>query len=275
MMSEINRRFFNDTKFAIACGICGFLTVAFFLCIFLLVKTVNEVTPESPADYYNSVTLMGRGEVLATSDIASFNFQVMETAESVEAAQNVATQKVNNIIAKLKERGIEDKDIKTTSYNVSPKYEWQSQVCPVGQICPEGRSVIVGYNVSQSVDVKVREVDQAGDLLTMIGQEQVSYVSNLQFSIDDEENLKAEARAKAITNAKAKAAELEKQLGVKLDDIISFYEEDDRYPMYDAYRMESYAVDGMGGASVKSSPDLPTGENTVSVNVSVTFKIEN
>lgn len=252
---------------------CAINAVLILLAAFLLAVTIAAFKDlsDDPIGYSNVVTIMGEGQVTAVADIATFNFTVAETSESVEDAQKIATGKVNSILDKLKENGIEDKDIKTQSYNTNPRYEWRSN-CPLTleRNCG-GSNEIVGYEVSQSITVKIRETEKAGDLIALVGAGEVSYISGLQFSIDDEDALKAEAREAAINDAKAKAKVLAKQLGVDLDDIVSFSEDSDGYyPTYDAYGGEMRSLE----AVAQSAPKIPTGENTISSRVYITFEIE-
>jgi hypothetical protein len=100
------------------------------------------------------------------------------------------------------------------NYNINPKYQWviDKTNCFGPNNCPNGNSVIVGYDVSQTMEVKIRDTKKAGELLTLVGKQGVGNVSGLQFSIDDEDALKQVAVSKAIEDAKA------------LDDTISDYE---------------------------------------------------
>lgn len=262
--------FFNDTKKAISVGIAGLLVVFACLAVFLIAQTIETLdgNGQHPS---NVITVSGEGEVLAVPDIATFDYTVREVADNVEAAQAEATSKSNRVIAILEEKGIEDADIKTTNYNIQPRYEWQQEACLPGQDCRGGRNVIVGQEVSQTVEVKVRDTEKAGEILSEIGQQEVSNVSSLRFSIDDEDVLKTEARELAINEAMEKAEKLATQLGVKIEGVVSFHEDQGYdYPMGmggDAsYRSEAVMMD--------SAPELPSGENAVTTRVSITFEIK-
>src|SRR3989338_6144941 len=92
--------------------------------------------------------------------------------------------------------------------------------------CPPrpGKSVISGYEASESITVKVRNTDDVGTIMQGLGTIGVSNLSGPNFSIDDEDALKAEARKKAIDDAREKAKILAKDLGVRLGRISSFSE---------------------------------------------------
>lgn len=221
----------------------------------------------------NVIAVNGIGEVLAVPDIASFSFSVVEEGKTVKEAQDKATKKINLILDAVKALGVEEKDIKTTGYNSYPKYDYeQTKICSVGY-CPPGKQVLSGYEVSQSITVKVRKTDDAGTVLTKVGELGASNISGLDFVVDDLEKIKAEAREKAVADAKAKAKVLAKTLGVKLDTIVNFYESGDYQPPI-MYAMDSKVM-GMGGANEvqRPVPSIPTGENKIVSNVTITYEV--
>jgi uncharacterized protein YggE len=265
------KKILNDTKYAISAGILSLILVALVLVVYLVVRIFNYADPQPP--FENTITLTGEGEVVVVPDVATFTYTVREASETVATAQQMATEKSNRILALLKENEVDEKDIKTLSYNIFPKYEWQAEVCLEGQFCRGGNNVIVGHEVSQTVQVKVKDTTKAGDLLGLIGDEEVQNVSGLTFSVGDEESLKKEARQLAIEDAKEKADALAKQLGIELDDIVSFSEESEgRFP--GLYGMGGGIEARMMSADSMASPEISLGENTVKSTVYITFEIE-
>ncbi len=97
----------------------------------------------------------------------------------------------------------------------------------------------------------------------------VNNVNNLGFSVENPDKLKSEARAKAIADAKKKADELRGQINIKLGKIINFYENVGGYP--GPYYMKA---EGLGGGVGAPGPSLPTGENVITVNVTITYQIK-
>lgn len=252
------------------------LTSITLLGVFLGVRVVSELKQLSYVGKgvypSNTVAVNGTGEVYAVPDVASFSFSVIEEAKTVKDAQDKATKKMNSILASIKEMGIEDKDVKTTSYNSYPKYEYTQSACSVNY-CPPGKQVLTGYEVSQTITVKVRKTDDAGTVLTKVGDLGASNISGLDFVVDDMDKAKAEAREKAVADAKAKAEVLSKTLGVKLVKIVSFYESGDAVPPI-MYAMDSKAM-GAGMMETQAvAPQLPTGENKISSTVTITYELE-
>ncbi|HYF10619.1 MAG TPA: SIMPL domain-containing protein [Candidatus Paceibacterota bacterium] len=221
----------------------------------------------------NTITVDGRGEVNYKPDIATFTFAVTEEGKTVAEAQAKSSERMDKALKFLKDSGVEDKDVKTTGYHISPKYSYQtSATCvPYGPCVPPDPK-IVGYTVSQNVEVKVRKTDEAGDLLSGIGNVGVQNVSSLMFSVDDEEKYKREARAKAIEDARAKAKALASDLDVRIVRVVSFSEAG--YPMpYYGYGKGGVAYDRMEVAPQVANVQVPSGENEVVSQVSITYEI--
>ncbi|MEK7567883.1 MAG: SIMPL domain-containing protein [Patescibacteria group bacterium] len=252
--------------------------------IFMAAKTINEFRKGAyigrDVASQNTITVTGEGEVLAKPDIATFTFSVTEEGKTVSEAQKKATDKTNKTMDFLKKRDVDDKkDTKTLSYNINPKYEYyyQPQImapCSV-DYCPP-RPVkepkIIGYEVSQTIEVKVRKLEDAGNLLTGVGEIGVQNVGGLQFKIEDEDKVKREAQEKAIDVAKEKAEKLADQLGVSLVRITNF-SEGGNYPIY-YNKMMTVSADSYGrGGAAEPAPSVPSGENQILSNVTITYEI--
>ena len=217
-----------------------------------------------------TISVSGSGEVLAVPDIGQFSFSVEAEGEDASAAQETSGVKINEIISYLRSAGVEEKDIKTQNYNLYPNWRYEDRVCPVGTFC-QGERVQDGFSVSQSIMVKVRDTQKAGEVISGVGDLGATNISNLAFTTDDTEVIKAEARKLAIEDAKEKAAILAEDLGVELIQLSSYYEENNRYePFYDTRMMSM--EEGMGGEF--GGPELPMGENSTMVSVNVTYLVK-
>jgi len=246
----------------------GTLTI---LAIFLLSQAVNTLgnvgRPANPAT--DTITIQGDGQATVPPDVARVSFTVENTAEAVVDAQAATTKQANAVLDFVKEQGVADKDVKTLSYEITPQYSYPNP-CTSGFECPLyiGTPKVTGYKVSETVQVTMRDLTAVGTLLGGLGKLSVQNVSGPSFALDDSTAGYDAARADAINKAKIQANLLAKQLGVHLGKIVNFSESSGNrtYPMY---AMESSA----GGASVKSTPSIPTGENTYSASVSITYEI--
>lgn len=238
------------------------------LALFLLILSVHEIGNLGRySTYTNTITVEGTGTGTAVPNVAMIDFSVTETAATVADAQQKATAKTDAALAAMKTLGIEDKDVKTISYNVNPQYE---QTPCYNGICPTSAPKITGYQVMETVEVKIRDTAKAGDALQALGTLNVQNISGPNFTVDEDEAVHNVAREEAIDNAKAKAKALADRLGVRLGKVVSFYENTGpMYPMYD-----SYGYDGKAGMmEAQAAPSLPTGEQETNVSVSVTFEI--
>ena len=115
----------------------------------------------------NVISVSGKGEVFAVPDIANFTFGAEETAKTVAEAQKLVTDKVNKGIEIVKAAGVEEKDIKTVGYNIYPHYNYIQPICTQFN-CPPGKQTIDGYQVSQTIEVKVRDTSKAGTILVSL-----------------------------------------------------------------------------------------------------------
>lgn len=221
----------------------------------------------------NTISVSGEGEVFAAPDIANISFTVREEAKNVSDAQDKVTVKTKAALAVIRKLGVADKDIKTQNYSSYPRYEWQEgTVSCMGMNCPPyhpGKQVIVGYEVSQSITLKVRDLEIVNNIVEGLATAGVTEMQGPNFSIDDEDALKAEARKIAINKAREKAEVLARDLGVTLVRVVSF-SEGGYYPMYDR-AMSFSAAKGIG--ENVALPEIPQGENKITSNVTVTYEI--
>lgn len=214
----------------------------------------------------NVITVTGHGEIQAVPDIANVSFTIKKEAKTVKEAQTQVSDIEKKVLESLKTNNILAKDIKTINASFNPKYEYKYGV-PCGQYCP-GKNVIVGYEASESIDLKIRSTDDVGKIIQDLGTLGVTELSGPNFTVENEEGLKAQARKEAIDEAKAKAKILAKDLGVRLGRITSFSEGGDYpRPMYEKTMM------GAGDMASSTPAVLPVGENTISSDVTITYKI--
>jgi uncharacterized protein len=223
----------------------------------------------------NTITLSGYGEVTAAPDIANVYFTIEKEAKTVKAAQDAVASTEAKVLEYLRGEDVEDRDIQTSNASFYPKYETargDRSILPCNEFyCPPvpDKTVIVGYVASESITLKVRDIDAVGDLMTGLGERGVSQLSGPNFSIDDEDMLKADARKKAIEDAREKAKALAKDLGVRLGRVVTFSESDYPVPFYS----RGAALMAEDAAQKAPSAELPTGENIISSNVTLTYEI--
>jgi hypothetical protein len=207
-------------------------------------------------------SVTGEGKTYVKPDVAITNLGV--TSEGAESSDvvNKNNEKMNAIIKAVKDLGIDDKDIQTSMYNLSPKYNYTR----------ENGSYLDGYTLNQQITVKIRDFDKISSVLDVATQNGANQVGNLQITVDDQETYKAEARQKAIESAKEKAKEMAKESGIKLGKIVDISESYDGYVPYPMNDMVFESSVAKGGASV--APQIETGQEEITVTVYLTYKIK-
>ena len=232
------------------------LTVAVILGLSFIIGKNVETTKLPPV----TISVSGEGKVSAVPDIASLSFGVQTGRQTTaQDAMEKLSSDMNEVLEAVKAKGIEDKDIRTESLNLFPAYDWD-----------EGTRIDKGFEASQSLRVKVRDLAKIGDVLTAATSAGANQAGGVSFTIDEPEDLQAEAREEAIENAKEKAEELAKELGVSLGKLRGFNEGGyTPAPMYDrAMMMEGIGMGGGGGPI-----QVPSGEQEVRMNVTLTYEV--
>ncbi len=222
-------------------------------------------------DFPVNISVEGTGEVYAKPDVASFSFTIQTKEADAVSAQNAATKIMDGIEAYLKGKGVEERDIKTTSYTLNPRYEYPETRCIDGYCPPQGEPKVIGYGVDHSVMVKVRKTEDAGMLISGIGELGAMGMSELSFTIDDEDVLKAEARMKAIADAEAKAKVLAEKFGVHIVRMTGYWE--NAGPMPYGNGMGGVAMDMAMTKEAAMPANIPMGENTITSTVSITYEV--
>lgn len=215
------------------------------------------------------VTVSGEGKVSARPDVARVTATVLTEGRALSSAQEENSRKAGAVTAYLKGKGVTDKDIKTSGYNIFPQYVYpqpcRGDICPLDQNLPR----IVGYQVRSSYEVTVRDLGAVNDILGGVVEAGVNEIGGIIFTIDKPDDLKAEARKLAIENAKEKAAELAGDLGRRLGRVVSFTEGGAPGPVF---RAEFETLGGKGGDGFL--PSVEPGENEVVVGVLLTYELK-
>lgn len=227
----------------------------------IVIMALISMQTQIPPDRF-SVSATGR--VFAKADIANltigFKTEVKTTA--AEAVQE-NSEKMNDVIKELKSLDIEAKDIQTSSYNLNPVYDWTEST---GQR-------LKGYQVTQNVTIKIRDLDKIGDAIAKTAEQGANQVGNINFTIDDEYELKNEARAGAIEKAQEKARAIALETGMKLGKIVNIYENQVYYPDSVNYS-RSYEAIGIGGGGAIDAPTIEAGQNEVQVEVTLVYEVK-
>jgi len=248
-----------------------FVLIMLGVTTFLFAKTLVELKElkfvGQGVEFRNTITVSGQGELTVVPDTVEFSFAVIKEAGEVEDAQEQVTKIMNGLLLYLGEFGVKEEDTKTTNYNISPRYDFSRQITPFPP--QPGKRELIGYEVAHFITIKVRSLDLVGSIIAELGKRGATNLSQIRFTVEDEEVVKAEARKMAIEDAQEKAKILSKDLKVRIVKVVSF-NESGRSPFQRTFGTTAL-LESLDGGFI---PEIPVGENTITSNVSITYSIE-
>lgn len=236
--------------------------VMFFIFLFVFSKW-GPAIPFSVLSQPKGEPMMvtGEGKVTVVPDIARISAGIEEKGTSLKVAQETANKKSQSLVSELKKLGIEEKDIKTSSYNIYPTTDYETDPPRIS-----------GYRVSTSYNITVRDVDKANDVLVSVTAAGANLVGGISFDLSEEAEAKAfsDARKDAVQKAKQKAESLSNASGVTLGKIINVSEGITGSPV--RYAMPMAGGGDMALESKMTAPDVEPG--TTEINLAVTLSYE-
>ncbi len=205
------------------------------------------------------ISVSGEGKSAAAPDIAQLSFGItVQRRPTAKEAMSELAQGMNAVLDAVKQAGVPEKDITTEQLSLNPAYDWSS-----------GRQVARGFDASQSLRVKVRDMAKVSDVLGAATAAGANQAGGVQFTVDNPEQSRATARAEAIAQAQQKAEILADQLGMKLGKLKNFSEGGGATPP-----MYSRLSAGMAEAQAADmATPLPAGEQDVNVTVTLTYEL--
>lgn len=226
-----------------------------------IVSQPQRVKQEAEAN--REISVQGTGTVTTPPDIASVTLGVNTGPRSTaKEAMSLLTQKFNNVLQAVRSEGIKDEDIKAQNVSVNPVYDYT-----------EGKQTLRGFEATESIRVKIRDFDKIGTVLAKTTAEGVNQVGGVSFEIDNPEGIQLQAQQKAIADARKRAEELAKSMGVHLGKVKTFTTSSNGV-MEPAYK-RSYAADSvssMGGAAPVPI-EVPSGSQEVNATVTITYSL--
>lgn len=210
------------------------------------------------SSYPPGLVVTGSGTVETNPDIAYLNLGVDLRSEDAAEVVSDGSSRMEAILDAIKAAGISDEDIRTAGYNLWVENRYDPNT---GRQTGE-----IDYHLSHSVRVTVRDMDQVGTILATAVNAGANNVGQVSFSVEDTEALVAEARNRAVVDARAKAQSLAQALDITLGQIISVSESGGWAP--EPYRMD------MGGGVLEAAAAVPLPAGSFSVSVSVVLVYE-
>jgi hypothetical protein len=205
-----------------------------------------------------TLTVSGMGESEGVPDQAHLSAGVTTTAVTAAAALSENASRMNGVFAALKKLGVPERKIQTSNFSVQPQY-------PPYNANATGVQRIVGYSVSNQVDVTLDDVKKLGPALDALVASGANQINSVSFGIADPKPLLATARADAVADAKSRAETYANAAGVSLGSIVSISDANVSIsPPVPMARMTMAKQD---------STPVAEGEQTVSASVTIVWEI--
>jgi uncharacterized protein YggE len=165
------------------------------------------------------IWVIGEGAVAIEPDLALLTLGVDATGDTVAEARDVTATAMDAIIKALKARGVQDKDIQTQSFNIFPMYEFL-EIVEDGR--RTGRQVLTGYRVSNTAAVKIRDLDNFGEIIDEVAKAggNETRINGISFTVEDTSALEVELRESAVADALTKADHLAELSGVDRERLV-------------------------------------------------------
>ena len=209
-----------------------------------------------------TITVNASGTAKAVPDKAEISFGVTTQAKTPDAAQQENAETIDKVIAHLKERGIEEKSIQTSGYNLYPEYDYNGNT-------PK----ITGYQVRTTLTVTDQDIDDAGDIVSECVKLGINDVDNFRFYASTYDEAYEEALVSAVAAANKKAEVLAKSADGELGRVLSLNEGYQnttyRYAKANYAMAEAAAMDTGAGFGMSVMP----GEAEITAQVTVTDEL--
>jgi uncharacterized protein len=250
-------------------GLGGLLVIFVAFLIVQQVYNFNQlVNNQKPA---NTISVSADGKVTAVPDLATVDIGVLTQGSTATEVTTQNNQKVNQVIAYIKQQGISSQDITTSELNLSPQQSY-------GEMLPGGSSTpkITGYQGEQTVTVKVHGVDTDQSVLDTILDGAVNNganeINDVNLSFNDPTALQQKAELNAIDNAKLKAQALASEAGLTLGKVVSVSETNSELPQPTPFEMNA-SVGAIAAQAPTVAPNVQPGSQEIDESMTVTYEV--
>jgi uncharacterized protein YggE len=220
--------------------------------------TVSAQTPTVPAGPTDAtyLSVSAQAESSRVPDVATLSVGVVTQAADGNAAMRQNATQMSKVVAGIKSAGIADRDVQTSAVNLSPQYRYAENEPPK----------ITGYQASNTVSIKVRDIARLGEVLDALAAQGANQINGPSFEIDEPEPVYDEARLKALTKAQARAKTYADALNLRVRRIVSISEGGGN-------GFQPMPMKAMAMMDRQESTPIAPGENSVSVNLDVVFEL--
>ena len=215
------------------------------------------------------ILVTGQGTVTLEPDLVLLNLGVESFAKTVAQARDEAARAMDAIVSALNNRGVENKDIQTRFFNISPQYEFI-------EVVEEGirthKQVVVGYRVNNSAAVKVRDLDAVGTIVDEVATAggDATRINGISFTVEDPKPFMVQLREAAVGDALAKAQHFASLTGVSLGRLVFISESGGGQPVVRAFEEQAFAI----AAAAAPPTSISGGELELRMTVQALFGIQ-
>ena len=230
--------------------------------------TAQLLRPGSSAD--TGIWVNGTGKATGDPNLGLLSLGVEALADTASEARETAAGAIDATISMLRSNNIQDRDMQTSQFSISPRYNTQ-EITRCGGCRAEFERVLIGYQVTNTLTIKVRELDNIGNIIdgAIDAADNLVRIDRVSFTIENIKPLQNEAREEAIADLFTKANAMATLAGVKLGKLVFLTESGSSVPQSFS-RIESAAAFGFAG---DKSTSILAGELDANVNVQGVFAI--
>ena len=227
-----------------------------------LQSSTGFATPTLYGGQQSGIWVNGIGRVTVTPDLGLLDLGVEARATTVAEARDQAASAMTSIMDVLADAGIEERDIRTQFFNIQPEYVWNET---------ERQQEIVGYRVTNTVNVKVRDLEAMGALIDQVSTAggDLTRINSIRFTVEDTNQFATQAREAAVKQAMEKAQQFAQLTGTTLGKLAYIAESGASVPVVRDFAFEERAV---AAAAAPPTP-ISQGEMDITVTVLAVFAI--
>ncbi|MDR6757801.1 uncharacterized protein YggE [Mycoplana sp. BE70] len=219
----------------------------------------QEARPREPV-----ITVTGEGHSDVAPDMAIVELGVVKDGKTAREALDANNKAMAEVMKALKDAGIAERDLQTSGFTINPQYHF-----PQNENGENKPPVLVGFQVANMLSLRIRDLSKLGAILDQTVTLGVNQTGGIRFTNDKPESAISEARKRAVEDAIAKAKELTQAAGIGLGRVLEMSETSYRpqpMPMMRSAMAKDFAAEAVPVAA---------GETSYSVNVTVTFALQN
>jgi len=232
------------------------LLLAAAMMVPMAAEAQTAVTPV-PTIAGTRLDVVAEGSVTRVPDIVTISAGVVSQAQTAQAAMSDNATRMSATVAALKKAGVADRDIQTSAINLNPQYRYADNQPPV----------LTGYQATNQVSVRFRDVKRAGAILDALVAQGANQINGPNFALDEPDAALDEARTQAVTIARKRAELYARAAGLSVKRILAISEGDAAVPPRPMPMMAMARMD-------KAETPIEAGEQKLAVTVTVSFELQ-